>query len=278
MKPALFDYSRPVTLEQALAALRDNNEAAVIAGGQSLLPMLNLRATSVEALIDISALSELRAVTEDDKTFSLGALVIHAQIEDGLGSEAFAGLLQRIAAKIAYRAVRNMGTIGGSLALCDPAADWPACFLALGATAVLRSAEGERQVPLGEFLLDAYTTSLEPGELLTRIDVPKRDQCRWGVSKVTRKSGAFADSLAIAVLGSAGFPSRVTLTGTASCAQLLPRTSTLIEQEPDIGTQDLSQAIGQDVGDADPEATPYQYRCHIHTVTNAISEASSWSR
>lgn len=274
MKPAPFDYIRPTTMAEALVALRENEDATVISGGQSLLPMLNLRVTAAEMLIDISGLKDLGTVSENDGIFSIGALVTHARIEDGLGREAFRGLLHQVASKIAYRAVRNVGTVGGSLSLCDPSADWPACLLALGAKVNLVSAEGERQLPLDEFLVDAYTTALEPGELLTRIDMPRQDECRWGVSKVTRKSGAFADSLAIAVLGHGDLPACVTLTGTSSRAQILSRTSGLLAE----GETNLAEAISEDVAAAHEDATPYQIRCHIHTVTTAISEANAWSK
>ncbi|MCV3735192.1 FAD binding domain-containing protein (plasmid) [Rhizobium sp. TRM96647] len=278
MKPALFDYIRPKSLEEALIALSEGEEATVIAGGQSLLPMLNLRVALAERLVDISRLHELRTVSEGEQTFSCGALVTHAAIEDGLGRDAFNGLLQKIASKIAYRAVRNMGTIGGSLSLCDPSADWPVCLLALGANVVLASREGERCLPIEDFLVDAYTTALEPGELLVRIAIPKQGNCAWGVSKVNRKSGAFADSLAIAILGNEDQPARVALGGTASCARLLADTSALLNQQPDIGTDALSSAIANDVAAVHQEATPYQLRCHIHTATCAIAEARSWSR
>lgn len=277
MKPAPFDYLRPESLEEALEALTQSDDAAVIAGGQSLLPMLSLRVASAEALVDISRIRALKAVDETKTALSLGALVTHAAIEDGLGRDAFNGLLQKIASKIAYRAVRNMGTVGGSLSLCDPSADWPVCLLALGADVTLASLEGERCLALEDFLIDAYTTALEPGELLVRIDVPKRGACAWGVGKVNRKSGAFADSLAVAVLGSDGRPARVALGGTASCARILAGTSAALDQ-PGIGTQALAAVIAEDVAAVHEDATPYQLRCHVHTVTCAITEARSWSR
>ncbi len=277
MKPALFDYVRPESLSDALALLRDDDSATIIAGGQSLLPMLNLRVTAAEKLIDISRLHSLQATTDDGTTVSLGALVTHAAIEDGLHRDAFAGLLQRVAAKIAYRAVRNMGTLGGSLSLCDPSADWPACMLALNASAIVASAEnGEREIALDEFLIDAYTTALEPGELLTRIDIPRRPSAKWGVSKVTRKSGAFADSLAIAVLGDDDRPTRVALTGIASCARLLTRTSGLLDEDRATNAATLADAIREDIVEVHEDATPYQLRCHHHTVSTAITEAQSW--
>ncbi|WP_157017128.1 FAD binding domain-containing protein [Mesorhizobium xinjiangense] len=279
MKPALFDYVRPESLSDALALLRDDEGATVIAGGQSLLPMLNLRVTAAEKLVDISRLHALQGTNDDGTTVSVGALVTHAAIEDGLHREAFNGLLQRVAAKIAYRAVRNMGTLGGSLSLCDPSADWPACLLALDASVIAASADdGEREIAMEEFLVDAYTTALESGELLTRVVIPRRPMARWGVSKVTRKSGAFADSLAIAVLGDGDLPTRVALTGIASCARLLIRTSGILDEDREATAATLAEAIREDIVEVHEDVTPYQLRCHHHTVSTAITEAQSWSK
>lgn len=278
MKPAPFEYRQPRSVAEALAALRETEDAMIIAGGQSLLPMLNLRVATAECLVDISRLDDLRHHRDVGGVFSIGALVTHSEIEDGCGREAFNGLLQRVASKLAYRAVRNVGTIGGSLALNDPAADWPACMLALGATIIVATDGGTREIPVEDFLIDAYTTALEQRDLLLRIDITVPRDCRWGVSKVTRKSGAFADSLSIAVTGCDDHPARVVLTGTESCAQLLAQTSARLAQDPDVGGEDLADAILQDIAAVHEDADPYQARCHMHTVTSAIAEAKSWPR
>ncbi|MDS1136409.1 FAD binding domain-containing protein [Nitratireductor indicus] len=278
MKPASFDYVRATTLEEAVGVLAADDGATVIAGGQSLLPMLNLRVTAAETLLDITRLEELKAVRETGEQVFIGALVTHASIEDGIAREAFGGLLQRVASKIAYRAVRNLGTVGGSVVLSDPSADWPACLLALDATAVLASASGERRVALSEFLVDAYETALKPGEILTGFEILRRNAGGWGVGKVARKSGAFADSLAVAVLGRAGQATRIALSGTASCAQPMARVAALLDEEPGAPAEQLARAIRADITDAHEEATPYQERCHLHTVMSAITEArQSWS-
>lgn len=276
MKPAPFDYCRPESVDEALSILSDREDAIIIAGGQSLLPMLNLRMAVAECLVDISRLDTLGRHGESEGVFSIGALMTHAAIEDGCGRKPLNGLLQRVASKIAYRTIRNMGTIGGSLVLNDPAADWPACMLCLNSTAVIAGREGKRAIPMQDFLQDAYTTALGPDEILLRVDVPVRPDCRFGVSKVTRKSGAFADSLAIAVAASSGQPACVVLTGTDGGARRLARTSDLLDQgAADAG--DLDAAIRQDVTGAHEDADPYQHRCHIHTVTSAIAEMNSWS-
>ncbi|WP_136685610.1 FAD binding domain-containing protein [Falsirhodobacter xinxiangensis] len=261
MKSANFEYLRPTSLPDALDAA--NDETTFLAGGQSLMAMLNLRVTSAETMIDLSRLSELRGVNETPDAVTLGALTTHAMIEDGAVPDPSGGLMPRIASKIAYRAVRNMGTIGGSLALADPAADWPCCLLALDATVLIEGATS-REEAIEDFLQDAYTTTLEAGEIIRAIRIP-RNTAPWGVYKVTRKSGAFADSLAICVLGDAP---RIALTGTQSRAQRLRRAESALHG-------DLRAAILADLADADPDADAYKRRCHLATVLAAIKEAQS---
>jgi carbon-monoxide dehydrogenase medium subunit len=134
MKAPRFDYVRPKTIDEAIASLAaDGRATVVIAGGQSLLPMLSLRVTFPDLLVDIGRLDELKECAETADVVRIGALTTHAVIEDGEIPDAFGGLLSKVACKISYRAVRNYGTIGGSVALADPAADWPGCLMALGA-------------------------------------------------------------------------------------------------------------------------------------------------
>ena len=186
MKPAAFDYRRPATLDDAIAMLADSGPAGrVIAGGQSLGPMLNLRLARPEILIDITGIAELRDVADGDGDgVTLGACVTHAMIEDGSVPDPTNGVLARIAGGIAYRAVRNRGTIGGSLAHGDPAADWVSVLAALGAQAVA-------------FVTGAFETVLEAGEILCAIHVPALSTAaRWGYYKFCRKAGDFADAMA----------------------------------------------------------------------------------
>ena len=150
MKPAAVDYARPRSLSQALELLaRPNTDARVIAGGQSLVAMMNLRVASPGLLVDIARLPDLGSVTEEDSTVFYGACVTHAMIEDRVGPDPSQGLMPKVAETLAYRAVRNRGTIGGSLALADPAAEWPAVLAALDATAIIEGWNGKvwGQVP-----------------------------------------------------------------------------------------------------------------------------------
>ena len=153
MKSAPFDYVRPKTVAEASALLaQDGVTTAAIAGGQSLIPMLNLRAAQVDLLVDLSRLDELKAVSETPQSLQIGALTTHAAIEDGKIPDRFDGLMRRVAGTISYRAVRNHGTIGGSVALADPAADWPGCLIALGATVRIAGRNGTRQQPVADFV------------------------------------------------------------------------------------------------------------------------------
>ena len=161
MKSAPFDYVRPKTVAEASALLaQDGITTAAIAGGQSLIPMLNLRAAQADLLVDLSRLDELKAVSETPQSLQIGALTTHAAIEDGKIPDRFDGLMRRVAGTISYRAVRNHGTIGGSVALADPAADWPGCLIALGATVRIAGRNGTRQQPVADFVQGLYATSL----------------------------------------------------------------------------------------------------------------------
>jgi carbon-monoxide dehydrogenase medium subunit len=274
MKPAAFEYARPESLDAAIRKLADGDGAAMpISGGQSLLALMGLRMTMFDTLVDITRLPELKALRDDGSSVFIGALTTHAAIEDGKIPDPSAGLMARVASKIAYRAVRNLGTIGGSVALADPAADWPACLIALGADAVIAGPEGERSERVEEFLLGAYETSLTPGEIVIGFQVPRRKGLRWGTSKVNRKSGAFSDSMAVFAEADDGAPPRVALAGTASRAVLLPLIGQYVRQHRTPDAAELRQVIASELAEIVPDADAYQIRCHTATISRAIAEA-----
>ena len=187
MKPASFDYSTDLRL---LA----QPHARPLAGGQSLGPMLNLRLARPAILVDVK---HLRGVEEHADWVRLGAATTHAEIEDGRVPDPTAGLLRHVARGIAYRAVRNRGTLGGSLAHADPAADWPSVMAALRAT-IITSAQ--RRLPAETFMTAPFTTALERGELIAAVEIP-RHPGPWGHCKLNRKTGEFAHAIGIAVPG-----------------------------------------------------------------------------
>ena len=200
MKAAAFEYLRPKSVAEASVALgRKGMTTAAIAGGQSLVPMLNLRVAPIDLLVDISRLEDLKALAKTPDGVWIGALTTHAAIEDGKAPDIFAGLMRRVAGQISYRAVRNHGTIGGSVALADPAADWPCCLVALDATIRVAGRNGVRVQSVAEFVRGPYETTLINGDIIMGFDIPSPDAgFRWGFAKVARKSGAFANSIAIA--------------------------------------------------------------------------------
>ncbi len=174
MIPAKFDYVKPSSVGEAVQALASGGEdAKVIAGGQSLLPLLRLRLSYPDLLVDVGALDELRGVADVGDELLIGARTTHYQlVHDPLVGE-HCGILAEAAATVADPAVRHRGTFGGSLAHGDPAGDLPAVAVALGATMVARGLGGERRIAASDFFLDYLTTALQPGEILTGVRVPK---------------------------------------------------------------------------------------------------------
>lgn len=193
MLPSRFEYHRPETIEDALQALSSLEDAKVLAGGQSLIPVMKLRFASPAHLVDINRIPGLDAIEDEDSGLRLGALVRHNQVA---GSETIAARFPMLAAaapQIADPLVRNLGTVGGSLAHADPAGDWGSVMLAAGASVVLRSTRGEREVPVRDLLVDIFTTMLEPDEILAAIRVPRPTGKVGGTYlKLERKVGDFA--------------------------------------------------------------------------------------
>jgi len=178
--PAKFDYVRPGSLDEAVRALADRgDDAKVIGGGQSLLPLLRLRLAYPELLVDVGGIDELRGVRDSGDALVIGARTTLYQLtRDPLVAED-AGLLAQAVRTVADPAVRHRGTLGGALAHADPAGDLPAVILALDGTLIARGPDGERQITAADFFVDYLTTSLEPDEILTAIRIPKLGPA-WG--------------------------------------------------------------------------------------------------
>jgi aerobic carbon-monoxide dehydrogenase medium subunit len=211
MKPAPFDYERPSAMKDALALL-DENDAKVIAGGQSLGPMLNLRLVEPQLVVDITALAELKQAERNADELVLGACVTHADIEDGRIPDLTRGALEGVAANIAYRAVRNRGTLGGSLSHADPAADWISALAALGATITLRGLRGLRKIEIERFVVGALETVLAPDEIAETIHIPARaSSAHWGYVKSCRKAGDFAHAIAAILIDPSAATARVVI-------------------------------------------------------------------
>jgi aerobic carbon-monoxide dehydrogenase medium subunit len=198
MKAPQFDYAKPRSLDVALALLsQGQGEAKLLAGGQSLGPILNFRLASPQLLIDVRGLPELLVVRDEADAVFLGACVTHASIEDGKVPDPTGGLLRKVVRGIAYRAVRNRGTLGGSLAHADPAADWVNVMALLDAGIVVMSSRGERTVAAAAFVNGPLSTVLEFDEIVLGVHVQKLSaRARHSYYKFNRKPGEFAEAIA----------------------------------------------------------------------------------
>jgi carbon-monoxide dehydrogenase medium subunit len=204
MKPVAFDYEKPADLALAVSLLAASEGLGkIVAGGQSLGPMLNLRLAQPALLVDVRSLERLREVKVTDDALLLGACTTHAAIEDGLVPDVTRGFMRKVASDIAYRAVRNRGTIGGSLCHADPAADWVSAMMLLSATIIAEGPRGAREIEAGHFVTGAFTTALAEDEILTAVRIPKLSAtARWGYYKFCRKPGEFAEALAAVLVDS----------------------------------------------------------------------------
>lgn len=197
MKPSQFDYERPADLASVIRLIqRDDIVVKIVAGSQSLGPMLNLRLVQPDLLVDITAIKELKRVEVTDDGITIGACVTHADIEDGRVPDVTGGALSKVARGIAYRAVRNRGTLGGSLVHADPSADWVSSLAAIGAEVLITGPSGQRRVPVEAFMTGVFEVDLGPGEMLEAVRIPRLSaSARWGYHKLCRKTGEFAHAI-----------------------------------------------------------------------------------
>jgi carbon-monoxide dehydrogenase medium subunit len=194
VKPAAFEYQAPESLDAALASLAElGDEAKVLAGGQSLVPMLALRLTAFAHLIDIGPLDELQGIRREDGYLRIGAATVDAVIERHEEVASSVPLLSKVTPLIGHFQIRNRGTIGGSVAHADPAAEYPAVALTLDAEIVAARASGTRTIAASDFFVSTWTTALEPDEILVAIRFPVwMGKCGFAVEEVARRHGDFA--------------------------------------------------------------------------------------
>ena len=197
MKPVDFAYHRASSVDDALERLVTGGDGAkLLGGGQSLGPMLNLRLTRPTALVDISSVETLRRIESTRESVVAGAAATHADIEDRPASDPIEHAMREVAAGIAYRAVRNRGTIGGSIVHADPAADWVSFLLCADARIRIRGVAGEREVRMQDFTRAAYTTAVARDEIVTRVEIPRTTgRARFGFYKLCRKTGELAEAM-----------------------------------------------------------------------------------
>lgn len=273
MKPAKFDYERATDVAAAVKLLKGaDGFAKVIAGGQSLVPMMNLRLAQPDFLVDITRIEALRRLEKTGDALFIGGLTKHAHIEDGKAPDTTNGYLRTIAGGIAYRAVRNRGTVGGSVVHADPSGDWPTAMLAAGATAHIAGADGTRQVPLAEFFMGPYATVVGEHEIMEGLAVPVfSPQAKWGYYKICRKPGEFADSIGAVVLDPARGYSRVVLGATDGAPILLPA----LAEKAAAGKAVSIEEAGQAVDAALPGLDAYDRQIHATALSRAITKALS---
>lgn len=273
MKPAPFDYHAPSTIDDALGILHDlGDDAKVLAGGQSLVPLLNMRLALPEAIIDVARIEDLRRHAQTVDGWSFGAGVSHSQFEDGLVPDPTRGLLSAAAAGIGYRAIRNRGTLGGSLCHADSSAEWPVVMAALDAQLVARSVDGQRVVPAKTFGKGFFTNDLRDEELLTEIRVRELGpDTTWGLHKTARKPGEFAESLAVVVISTAADGEVEAVEAWIGAAADVPTpVDTLAEllrgrRVEDVGRDAVLQAVTDQLGAG--TTAEDRYRAHVHATT-----------
>jgi carbon-monoxide dehydrogenase medium subunit len=217
MIPAAFSYIRANTVDEAVAALAQHEDAKVLAGGHSLIPALKLRLAQPRTLIDISRLSDLNYIHERNGRVMIGAMTTHYQIESSAFLHERCPLLPQLAAQIGDVQVRNRGTIGGSLVHADPAADWPAAILALEADLELAGPGGRRIVKASDFFVEMMQSAVQPNEVLCEIRVPVTGPT-VAYAKFAQKASGFAIAGVAAVVEPKGKWVRVGITGVASKA------------------------------------------------------------
>ncbi|ABR91056.1 carbon monoxide dehydrogenase medium chain [Janthinobacterium sp. Marseille] len=231
MKPSAYSLSRPDDLAQATALLAEGGWGSkAVAGCQSLGAMLNLRLAQPETLLDLDAFESLRVVKDTGAAIRFGAMTTHAAIEDKRVPDPSQGLMPFVARGIAYRAVRNRGTLGGSLCHADPAADWVSSMPLLGATLHVLGPAGERDIAARDFMTSAYETQLTDGEILIAVSVPKRTTgMRWTYHKLCRKTGELAHAMASGMRDSSDGSERIVLGALDGAPYVLERSGLMTD-------------------------------------------------
>jgi carbon-monoxide dehydrogenase medium subunit len=278
MKAAAFAYARPADLNAALALMANaDGVTKIIAGGQSLGPMLNLRLVEPDLIIDISGLSELKQVERSGDELVIGACVTHGDIEDGRIPDVTRGAMQRVAGAIAYRAVRNRGTIGGSLSHADPAADWISALAALGAKVTLRGVAGARNLAIEDFITGALESALQPGEIVEAVRVPAMmPSAKWGYVKACRKTGEFAHAIAAVLVDPASATARAAIGALDTAPIVLGDAAALFGGRV---TGDFKRQFDARIADAmlikAGVANAADRHIHVTVLRRAIAEASA---
>lgn len=271
MKAAAFEYLRAQDVPGAVKALAGAaGQAKALGGGQSLGPMLNLRLVRPKLLVDVSRLAAMRAIEDRGAAWRIGGAVTHSAIEDAklTGCE----VLSEVARGIAYRTIRNRGTIGGSMAHADPAADWPLALPVLGATCVICGPAGERRVPAADFMQGAFSTVLAEDELVVAFEVPKLSAgARWGYWKFCRKTGEFPEASAALLLDRERSIAQLWVGALSGAPRPLAALAADIALRGALAA--TRQAAGAALELAAPGLEPVQHTLHVTAVRRAVQKA-----
>ncbi len=270
MKAAAFDYVKPKDVPDAITALSGAaGEAKPLGGGQSLGPMLNLRLARPKLLVDVSRLDAMRAIEDKGTFWRIGGAVTHSAIEDA--NLPGCTVMSAVARNIAYRTIRNRGTIGGSLAHADPAADWPLALPALAANIVISGPAGERTVPAGEFTKGAFATVLTEEELVVAVEVPKLSaSARWGYWKFCRKTGEFPECSAAMLMDPERKLARLWVGALDGAPQSLDGLAAEIAQRGELAATEIAVSAALDL--AVPGQDPVSRRLHVTAVRRAVQK------
>lgn len=266
MIPQAFDYAAPKSLAEALSLIADG--AKPLAGGMSLIPMMKLRLAAPDRVVDIARLKELSYVREENGALHIGATTTHHEVESSAAVRGKCPLLAETASFIGDVQVRNLGTIGGSVAHADPSADYPAALQALEAKFVLKGAASERTVTADEFFVDTFTTSLEPGEIVTEVIVPI-ETANTGTSyqKLLQPASGFAIVGIAARLQKSGGKitlARIGVTGLSNRAFRATATERALESGADV--QAAAKLVAQGIDANSDLYASAEFRAHLATV------------
>ena len=280
MKAPAFSYVRARSVTEALDSLKQHGaNAKLLAGGQSLMPAMNMRLASPEVLIDISRIADLAGIRVEGDMVQIGALTTHAAIESSADIHARLPLLSDAVRHIAHPAIRNSGTFGGSIVMADPAAEWPAGGVALNACFTLQSAAGTRDVAAREFFTGPYSTVMADDELLTRITIPiPKAGTRHVFMELARRQGDYAIVGIAALVDGKGGRDALTLAflGASSTPVLATKTSQLFVSN-EVTDATLAAARGTLAEDLDPAADLYtsaETKLHLaHVLTGRALKA-----
>jgi len=217
MIPSQVAYAKPNTLKEALDLIAKlGDDCKILAGGHSLIPVMKLRLNDPENLVDISQLEELKGIHENDNEITIGACATHGEIMNNVALKKHAPLITFGASHVGDRQVKNFGTIGGSIAHADPAADWPGILLAADATIEVQSASGKRAIPVDDFFQGLFMTAVEDGEMITAIRIPKTEaNANSAYAKFDQPASKFA-LVGCAVAVESGGTARIAYNGVAS--------------------------------------------------------------